>query len=93
MGIFINDEAADDTPIDVGSAGEVHLWQAVIVGAIEDWRRGPLRFQRIAEYFLFEDNKDFPLVCSSAGIDYRRLRAGLERLKSGLSHPSQPVAA
>lgn len=93
MGTVIYDEAEDAAPIEIGTAGEVHLWQAVIVGAIEDWRSGPLRFQRMAEHFLFEDNKDFPLVCSSAGIDHRRLRAGLGRLQNRLRHPDRPVAA
>jgi hypothetical protein len=69
MSEIISDDAGADTLAVTGTAGEVHLWQSVIVGAINDWRSGPLRLQRIAEHFLFEDNDDFPLVCSSAGID------------------------
>ena len=93
MSAVITDEDEAAALADTGTAGEVHLWQAVIVGAIEDWRNGPLRFKRMAEHFLFEDNKDFPLVCSSAGIDHHRLRAGLGRLQNRLRHPAQPVAA
>jgi hypothetical protein len=93
MSAVITDEAENAGPVETGSAGGVHLWQAVIVGAIEEWRSGPLRMQRLAEHFLFEDNSDFPLVCSSAGIDYRRLRAGLGRLQNRLRHEGRPVAA
>jgi hypothetical protein len=93
MSEIISDDAGADTLAVTGTAGEVHLWQSVIVGAINDWRSGPLRLQRIAEHFLFEDNDDFPLVCSSAGIDYRRLRAGLGRLQNRLRHSARLAAA
>jgi hypothetical protein len=53
---------------DNGSAEE-RLWRAVIARTLEEWVRGPLRYSRIAEDFLFHDNKDFHSVCSSAGMD------------------------
>lgn len=59
---------------------EKRLWQAVIVGAIQEWMSGPLRRKREAEEFLFKDNRDFPLVCQQAGMDAGRLRAKLARL-------------
>ena len=65
---------------DTKSTTEVRLWQAVIVGAIQEWMSGPLRRKREAENFLFNDNKDFPLVCESAGMDAGRLRKKLTRL-------------
>src|SRR6266481_2864913 len=46
---------------------EQRLWRAVIAKTLEEWMNGPLRFSRIAEEFLFYDNKDFVSVCSSAG--------------------------
>jgi hypothetical protein len=63
------------------SAGfETRLWQAVIVTAIQEWISGPLRASRAAEDYLFRDQKDFPAVCQSAGMDAGRLRAKLSRL-------------
>jgi hypothetical protein len=67
---------------------EVRLWQAVIVTAIQEWISGPLRRKREAEDYLFKDQRDFPLVCQSAGLDVGRLRSKLERLK-----PSQSETA
>jgi hypothetical protein len=64
------------------SAGlEVRLWQAVIVTTIQEWISGPLRSKRQAEEYLFQDQKDFPAVCQSAGLDADRLRAKLNRLR------------
>jgi hypothetical protein len=64
-----------------GSMGfEKRLWQAVIVTAIQEWISGPLRSKRQAEEYLFQDQKDFPAVCQSAGMDADRLRAKLNRL-------------
>ena len=59
---------------------EKRLWQAVIVTAIQEWISGPLRSKRQAEEYLFQDQKDFPVVCQSAGMDAERLRAKLNRL-------------
>jgi hypothetical protein len=56
---------------------EEKLWRAVIATTLEEWLRGPLRYSRKAEEFLFHDNRDFPAVCSSAGMDARRLRTRL----------------
>jgi hypothetical protein len=64
------------------SAGfETRLWQAVIVTAIQEWISGPLRSKRKAEEYLFQDQKDFPAVCQSAGLDADCLRAKLQRLR------------
>ena len=60
---------------------EMRLWQAVIVTAIREWISGPLRSKRKAEEYLFRDQKDFPAVCQSAGLDADRLRAKLNRLR------------
>jgi hypothetical protein len=65
-----------DLPADV----EKRLWQAVIVTTIQEWISGPLRSKRQAEEYLFQDQKDFPAVCQSAGMDAERLRAKLNRL-------------
>jgi hypothetical protein len=64
-----------------GSAEE-KLWRAVIARTLEEWVRGPLRYSRIAEEFLFHDNKDFHSVCSSAGMDPRSLREKLHSIRS-----------
>lgn len=60
---------------------EQRLWRAVLVTTIQEWISGPLRFQRQAEEFLFRDQKDFALVCESAGMDADRLRSQLSRLR------------
>jgi hypothetical protein len=60
---------------------EKRLWQAVIVTTIQEWISGPLRSKLQAEEYLFKDEKDFPLVCESAGMDVNRLRAELNRLR------------
>ena len=60
---------------------EMRLWQAVIVTTIQEWISGPLRSKRTAEEYLFQDQKDFPVVCQSAGLDADRLRAKLKRLR------------
>jgi hypothetical protein len=65
-----------DLPADI----ERRLWQAVIVTTIQEWISGPLRSKRQAEEYLFQDQKDFPAVCQSAGMDAGRLRAKLNRL-------------
>jgi len=61
---------------------EERLWRAVIARTLEEWVRGPLRYSRIAEEFLFHDNKDFLSVCSSAGMDPLRLRKKLEYIRT-----------
>ena len=76
-----------------GSAEE-RLWRAVIARTLEEWVRGPLRYSRIAEEFLFRDNEDFLSVCSSAGMDPLRLRKKLEFLRArGLQKASDHVRA
>ncbi|HXQ26640.1 MAG TPA: hypothetical protein VN822_09560 [Candidatus Acidoferrales bacterium] len=70
--LVLNQPAADP---------EKRLWQAVIVTAIQEWISGPLRSKRQAEEYLFQDQRDFPAVCQSAGMDASRLRAKLNRLR------------
>ncbi len=74
---------AMQTPIigDEEKLMEVRLWQAVVVTTIQEWVSGPLRRKREAEEYLFKDERDFPLVCQSAGLDVGRLRSKLSRLK------------
>ncbi len=73
------------------AVSEKRLWQAVLVNTIQEWISGPLRSKRIAEEYLFQDQKDFPMVCESAGMDAGQLRAKLNRLRarqiSGISLP------
>jgi hypothetical protein len=60
---------------------EAVLWRAVIARTIREWISGPLGRKREAEQYLFDDNRDFPLVCRSAGIDSGQLRSRLARLR------------
>jgi hypothetical protein len=66
---------------DRGTAEE-KLWRAVITKTLEEWMCGPLSFSRKAEQFLFDDNKDFKAVCSSAGMDPERLRKRLKTIRA-----------
>jgi hypothetical protein len=75
------------------TTGEVRLWQAVLLRTIQEWVSGPLRQHRQAEHYLFHDNKDFPRVCQSAGLNPDDLRARLTRIRSRHSHESDAVAA
>lgn len=61
--------------------GEQRLWVAVLAQAIEDWQGDRLRSKRDAEQFLFQDQKDFQIVCARAGIDPVSFRSQLFRLR------------
>jgi hypothetical protein len=58
------------------------LWRAVIVRTIREWISVPLGRKREAKQYLFDDSRDFPLVCQSARIDSGQLRSRLARLRS-----------
>jgi hypothetical protein len=64
--------------------GSIHqrLWQAVIDNAICEWMGGPLRHKDKAEYFLFQDDDDFPFVCRSAGLDPESVRESLWAMRA-----------
>ena len=61
---------------------EEKLWRAVIARTLQEWVCGPLSYSRKAEQFLFEDNHDFRVVCSSAGMDPDRLRNRLKFIRA-----------
>jgi hypothetical protein len=71
---------------------EEKLWRAVIAKTLEEWVRGPLRYSRIAEEFLFDDDRDFRAVCSSAGVDPSHLRKRLEVIRArGIQKEAVPL--
>ena len=78
-------EVGENTP-------ETVLWRAVIARTIQEWISGPLRCRREAEQYLFDDNRDFPRVCESAGMDIGQLRSRLARLR-GHAIPGHMLAA
>ncbi|MFZ3216107.1 MAG: hypothetical protein WA192_08620 [Candidatus Acidiferrales bacterium] len=71
-------------------SGEVRLWRAVIAKTLEEWVRGPLSYSRKAEEFLFDDERDFAAVCSSAGMDARYLREKLQRIRARVIQKAHP---
>jgi hypothetical protein len=75
-----------------GSANE-KLWQAVIDTAIAEWARGPERIQRKAEYFLFQDEDDFPFVCRSAGLNPESVRESLWLIRAQTASASTSKVA
>jgi hypothetical protein len=50
------------------------LWTAVLINAVEDWRNGTLRARREAQEFLFDNDEDFEMVCTAAGLDSNDFR-------------------
>jgi hypothetical protein len=64
-----------------GSVPETRLWRVVIARTIQEWISGPLSRKRQAELYLFDDTRDFRLVCGFAGIDSGDLRARLALLR------------
>jgi hypothetical protein len=71
---------------------EEKLWRAVIAKTLEEWVRGPLRYSRIAEEYLFDDDRDFRAVCSSAGVDPSHLRKRLVTIRArGIQKEAVPV--
>ena len=58
------------------------LWQAVIYSAISEWVRGPVEHKHQAEYFLFQDEEDFPFVCRSAGLNPESVRETLWAIRA-----------
>jgi hypothetical protein len=70
------------------AGAEQRVWTAVIARTVEEWISGPLGSQREAESYLFNDDKDFPIVCRSAGLDPQTLRRKLTKLKNSGAGPT-----
>jgi hypothetical protein len=68
------------------------LWQAVIENAIAEYVRGPEQQKRQAEFFLFEDEEDFPFVCRSAGLNPGTVRESLWAIRAQAVPYSMNVA-
>jgi hypothetical protein len=56
------------------------LWTAVLINAVEDWRNGSLRARREAQEFLFDNDEDFEMVCTAAGLDSNDFRTRLLKI-------------
>jgi hypothetical protein len=81
------------SPVEVGkNTNEMLLWRAVIARTIQEWFSGTVRSQREAEQYLFDDNRDFPVVCRCAGMDIGQVRSRLARLR-GHAIPGYVLAA
>ena len=78
---------------EVEETAEQKLWRAVIASTVEEWVSGPLRKQREAEQFLFDDNKDYRTVCYSAGINPEDLRGRLEKIRTRQQTEELVIAA
>jgi hypothetical protein len=75
--------------------GSTHqkLWQAVIDTAVAEWVRGPFQHKHKAEYFLFQDEDDFPFVCRSAGLNPESVRESLWAIRAQATSGSNSNAA
>jgi hypothetical protein len=69
------------------------IWLAVIDSAISDWMNGPKIHQSKAEFFLFQDEDDFPFVCRSAGLDPSGVRESLWMLRAHTATESNSIVA
>ena len=68
------------------------LWLAVILNAVEDGRNGTLRACREAQEFLFENDEDFEMVCTAAGLDSSDFRTRLLKIGHRVElHTSFPL--
>jgi|HubBroStandDraft_5_1064220.scaffolds.fasta_scaffold505075_1 hypothetical protein len=65
--------------------GERRLWLAVIMQAVEEWRNGTLRNRRKAQEFIFDNGRDFDMVCANAGLDASSLRSKLLKIGRAVS--------
>ena len=74
-------------------SGNERLWQAVIDSAITEWVRGPERHKRKAEYFLFQDEDDFPFVCHFAGLNPESVRESLWAIRAQAATASDTKVA
>ena len=68
------------------------IWHAVIENAIVEYVRGPEPQKRQAEFFLFEDEEDFPFVCRSAGLNPGTVRESLWAIRAQAVPYSMNVA-
>lgn len=75
------------------SSANEKLWLAVIDSAIADWVRGPAGHKTKAEYFLFEDDDDFPFVCRSAGLNPETVRETLWTIRAHSASDTQSNVA
>jgi hypothetical protein len=72
---------------------ETLLWRGVIARTVQQWLSAPLRSQREAERYLFENSADLSLVCGLAGIDVRYLRRCLSKVRGRTLLDLVPAAA
>ncbi len=75
-----------------GSANQ-RVWFAVIESAIAEWVRGPMQHKHDAEYFLFQDEDDFPFVCISAGLNPEYVRETLWTIRAQTAFDSSTNVA
>jgi hypothetical protein len=73
------------------ASAEIRLWHAVISSTVNEWVHGPLRRKREAEQYLFDDGSDFNLVCILSGMDPKRLRARLVKVRDFASVNANPI--
>jgi len=66
-----------------------NLWLAVIDNAIADWSQGSAQHKQKAEYFLFQDEDDFPFVCRSAGLNPESVRETLWAMRASTIHDAR----
>ena len=60
---------------------ETALWRGVIARTIQEWLSAPLRSQREAENYLFNNSADLSLVCGLAGMNVEDLRTRLNKVR------------
>jgi hypothetical protein len=72
---------------------ETALWRGVIARTIQEWLSAPLRSQREAERYLFENSADLSFVCGLAGINIGYLRKCLNKVRGRTLLDLMPMSA
>jgi len=67
---------------------EQRMWKAVLASTVEEWISGPLRQSRVAEDYLFHNERDFREVCESAGLNPEHFRSRLQRFRKTSVSPA-----
>ena len=63
-------------------SSEQRMWKTVLASTVEEWISGPLCKSRVAEDYLFNNERDFRQVCESAGLNPEYFRSRLQRLRN-----------
>lgn len=71
---------------------ERRLWSAVLLQAVQDLRFGNFRQREAAEKFFLESSADLETVCRGAGFEPSYVLRKIEKMRTPLRRPADPIA-